>query len=257
MKFLSFMLLTTLIFQLMGCANSKNKSNDKASTVDIFTLHPSKYQVDFVAYNSDSTWKISVHFDNSVIFTDKNEHVIFRTEDFNTTVASGANIVHLNTENTNEKLQLTIDISSCNQEGKKVDLVYSDTDKNIKIKESACGFYQGDIQLFNLWTLTHLNGKKFDRSKFRKQPPFFEFNLDKNEVSGFGGCNDFSGKLRFEYQSMFIDHLMATKIYCQEESAIETPLFNMLRGERIHPTFKEGILILETTKGSCQFRKVD
>lgn len=254
MKILSILIPLILILQLSSCANTKENS-DTVQT-DPFSLHPSAYQTDFVGYAADSSWKVSVIYDKLVLLTKKDGSLSFRGTDINKTVAAGADVIRLTSEVESEMVEVVIDPSKCKDGGNIVDVIYSNAGART-FEDSGCGFFQGSVKLYDLWTLTHLNQENIDRSLFSKQPPFMEINLKDATISGFGGCNDFNGNMNFDYKTFTVDALMSTKKYCGDNSKVENELFKILRGKKIHYTFKENTVIFETTEGSATFQKID
>lgn len=254
MKISSILIPLILALQLTGCANSKEKSDTMQT--DPYSLHPSTYQTDFVGYAADSSWKVSVIYDDLILFTKKDGSLTFRGTEINKTVAAGADVIRLTAEVESEMVEIVIDPSKCKEAGNIVDVIFSKAGART-FEDSGCGNYQGDVKLYDLWTLTHLNNEKVDRSLFTKQPPFMEINLKESTISGFGGCNDFNGNLSFDYKTFTVDALMSTKKYCGDNSKIENELFKILRGKKIHYTFKENTVIFETTEGSLTFHKID
>lgn len=255
MKILSILITLILALQLVGCSNTKEKS--ETVQTDPYSLHPSAYQTDFVGYASDSSWKVSVIFDDLILLTKKDGSLSFRGTEVKKTVAVGANVVRLTAEVESEMVEVVIDPSKCREGSNIVDVIHSKAGART-LEDSGCGYYQGDVKLYDLWTLTHLNQEKVDRSLFTKQPPFLEINLKESTVSGFGGCNDFNGKMSFDYKTFTVDALMSTKKYCGDNSKIENELFKILRGKKIHYTFKENTVIFETNEGrSITFQKID
>lgn len=253
----SFLIITILAIALSSCGNSKESTESSEFEGDLFSLHPADFQADFTAYSSDSTWKISVVFDNVVMFTDKEKGIQFRSTSPDHSVAAGADIVNLKASNDNdENFELLIDVQKCRLgEHQKVNYTYSNDDE--KIENSGCGKYTGDAKLFNLWSLYELNGEELERSLFVKQPPFMEINLKKATVKGFGGCNDFNGNLSYGYNSLKMGPVVATKKYCGDNSKVEKELFEILNSDEIIYKVKDSKLILEIPGKSAVFVNMD
>lgn len=250
MKYLFFLAPLLLIIQITGCANSKEKNEDIET--DPFSLHPSAYQTDFVGYPSDSSWKVSIIYDKLILLTSKDGSISFRSTEVTEQTTTDSDKVQLSSEVEGEKVTVTIDTNPNKDGSNSFDIIHSKAGKL-----SGNGRYQGDVRLYNLWTLTHLNQEKVDRSLFTKQPPFMEINLKNGSISGFGGCNDFNGQLSFDYKTFTVDALMSTKKYCGDNSKIENELFKILRGKQIHYTFKNNIVIFESPEGNVTFQKID
>lgn len=254
MKILALLIPLILIVQLTSCANSK-KNTDSVQT-DPFKLHPSAYQTDFVGYAVDSSWKISITYDNLVLLTKKDGSLHFRGTQINKKVIDKTNHIRLTATDESEMVEVVINPTICKGGGYNTDVIYSKAGLR-SFEASGCGHQQGAIKLYDLWTLTSINQEKIDRSLFSKQPPFMVINLKDATLSGFGGCNNFNGKMNFDYNSFTIDAFMTTKKYCGDNSKIENKLFKILRSGKIHYIFKQNTVIFETSEGSVAFRKVD
>jgi heat shock protein HslJ len=255
-KYISFILLgTTLLLFMSACNNGKKKSEE--STADLFSFHPSDFQADFVAYAEDSTWKVSLIYDALLIFTNKAEKTQIRITNPKHMLAAGADALTVKGENEKNSIELFVDPTPCeDNKGYHMRISVKEGAKEI-LKGKSCGRYTGDKKLYNLWTLMELNGKKIQRSSFAKQPPFMEINLKDATVKGFGGCNDFSGNIQFGYDKTSIGPIMSTKMYCGDDSKVESELFEVLNKGFLVYTVDNKKLLLETKGVSAVFYKVD
>lgn len=250
-----FVLIGFVLTLLSSSCNSTKKVTETDFS-DSFKLHPSAYQSDFTAYDSDSTWKLSIRFGEEVVFTSKTEQLIFRATPEPEIVAQGINIVKLHAQNEHLKLSISIDVAKCNDTGFLTELTVENSQTGITKNFNGCGQYNGAPLLFDIWALSELNNESIDPSLFRKQVPYMEINLKDKTMSGFGGCNNFNAELNFSYQKMHVGPIAATKMYCAEESKIEREVFSILSSP-VRYIRKERLLILENTTGTLIFKKVD
>lgn len=257
MKVHLFTITIGLAWLISSCGNSKNANENDLPSVDIFTLHPSNYQSDFTAIAKDSTWKLSIIFNKIVVFTSKTENIVFNAQDAVPNVAAGADVISIHSENKKGILNIEIDVASCREGNKKIAINYKDKEGSTNLSLNGCGEYTGQAELFSLWTLTHIDNKEIDRSIFRREPPFFQFNVEDGKVGGSGGCNTFGASVRFEYNALFMDALIATRMYCEVESEIENKVFDRVSEVKVIYTITDEQLFLESTKGSLTFRKAD
>lgn len=249
--------LSGLVFTLISSSCNTTKKASENNMSESFTSHPSHYQTDFSASDSDSTWKLSLRFGEEIIFTSKTEKINFRAEALPEVVAQGVNIVKVGARNEAYFIEITIDVAKCNKTGVITDIQVHDFASNKKTDFNGCGEYNGSPQLFDIWVLTEVNNTSLKPEMFQKQLPYMEINLKDKTITGFGGCNDFSSDLTFSYKKMKVGPIAATKIYCAEESKIESEFFKTLSASPLIYIKKENHLILENSTGSLIFKKVD
>lgn len=250
-------LLISIAFIVFMSACNNSKKNSEESTVDLFSFHPSDFQSDFIAYGEDSTWKVSLMYDDLILFTHKEKNIQIRIENPKHMLAAGADALTIVGENEKNKIELFVDPTPCDDDnGYHMRIDVKENDSNL-FQGKSCGKYTGNKKLYNLWTLMELNGEQIDRSSFAKQPPFMEINLKDATVTGFGGCNNFNGNIKFGYDKVTLGPLVATRIYCGDDSKIESELLEVLNKGFLVYNVDENKLILETRGASAVFYKVD
>lgn len=260
MNKLKYLLLATVLISLISCGNrkeSKEKQDDSLNNSNNSEAieHPSQNTVDFYAYTDD--WKLSVQFDNKITLTSASKNINYKGEIEKTFVAQGADVVNIFSSNDNEIVKISIDIVSCKEKGKRLDIMHRLKTEKVETDLSGCGYYRGNPKLHDVWAVTHINDEELNPEKFPKDIPHFEMNLENKRFSGFAGCNQVNGMMHFEYKKMFIQPLSSTKMYCAELSDIENKILSILRNEPIFYTVKGTKLILETTEGTITLKKVD
>jgi heat shock protein HslJ len=240
---------------MSACNNSKKSSEER--TIDLFSMHPSDFQADFVAYGNDSTWKVSVMYDEMIIYTNKLTNQQIRIDNPKQVLAAGADALTIEASNDGYYIKVYVDPSPCdNDNGYHMRISVKEIGKTTE-QYTSCGKYTGDKRLYNIWTLVELNGEQIDRSAFTKQPPFMDLNLKDATVNGFGGCNEFSGQLSFGYDKITLGPLLATRMYCGEDSKVESLLFELLNKGFLVYSVDNKKLVLETRGVSAVFYKVD
>lgn len=260
MNRIKYFVFAITLFSLMSCGNSKEANDDKKESTDNtnnteMIEHPSENLVDF--YAADDDWKLSVQFGGDLVFTNEAENIKYKGKIEKKSVAQGANVVSLYSSNGSEVVRVSIDIVECGENGKRVDIMHRlEKDKN-GTDFSGCGYYRGNPKLHDIWAVKEINGEELNPEKFPKDIPHFEINLQNKQFSGFAGCNQVNGMMRFEYRKMYIEPLSSTKMYCANLSDIENKLLNILRNGPIIYNLKETILLLETKEGTITLKKVD
>jgi hypothetical protein len=248
MNKIKYFVFATVLISLVSCSNSKETKEDQVETTENsnnsnnseMIEHPSENLVDFHASSED--WKLSVQFDDMLFFTNKSKNISFKGKIEKTSVAQGADVVSIYSENDNEVVRISIDIVDCKENKKRIDIMYRlKSDKN-GTDFSGCGMYRGNPRLHDIWAVTHINDEELNPAKFPKDIPHFEMNLQNKQFSGFAGCNDVNGMMRFEYNKMFIEPLASTKMYCAELSDIENKLReNALKEYNLSDKIKKNI----------------
>ncbi|MDX1651575.1 MAG: META domain-containing protein [Brumimicrobium sp.] len=259
MNKLNIFLLSALSSLMLACGNSK-ESNPAEIIENAMTdvQHPSENLTDFIAHGPDSSWKLSVQFNDKVTFTHKDKGISFQGKIESKAVAQGADVVGIMAKSDDAVLSLSIDIVQCNGNEKRVDVMHRKTASKNGTDFSGCGYYRGDPKLHDIWAVSYINQEKLNPAKFPKDIPHFEFNLKSKQLSGFAGCNQVNGNLRFEYNKMFIEPLASTKMYCADLSEIENKILNILRKGPVVYSFKDNTtLVLASTEGSITLKKVD
>ena len=249
--------LKIILFTCIGIASCSTIKNNTHDAPENFNNHPSYYQSDFTGFGSDSTWKLSVRFENELVFTSLQDGIEIRCVIEKELVAQGANNIKIVANLNGNQIRVTIDNSVCDPNTYKVSIeVKNQSTEKINTYE-GCGKYNGAPKLFDIWALESIDGKPIDQTAFRKQIPYLEINLMESTFAGFGGCNEFSGNLNFSYNKINFGPIAATKMYCAQESETEFKLFNFYNSGAINYLVKGTNLVLETAEGSFTFKKVD
>ena len=69
--------------------------------------------------------------------------------------------------------------------------------------------------IYDMWVLDSINGKAPDSGYFALGSPYFEFNAEKNTISGFTGCNGINGKINVKNQRVTFDSLIVSSQACR------------------------------------------
>ena len=80
--------------------------------------------------------------------------------------------------------------------------LYIERDKaRINVLTKTLDFFESfapNYRLHNIWAVIEYKGKKLDKKQYNNALPRFELNTTKSRVSGFDGCNTFSGQIDVE-----------------------------------------------------------
>src|SRR5690554_720654 len=212
MKKITLMLLPFTLLSLGSCGNSKERKTKNNESVTTEVAHQDISSVDFHAESVEDSWKLSITFDGQIVFTDEKNEIQFLAKNSEKQVAQGADVVTISANNETHILLVNIDIADCLRDGKQVNIMVRKNNEKNGLDYTGCGYYRGTPQLHDIWALFMLNGVEVTADQFPKELPHFEFNLVTKQMSGFAGCNQVNGGLKFEYNKMIIEPLSSTKM---------------------------------------------
>jgi heat shock protein HslJ len=256
MKTITLVLWSFTALLLGSCGNSKEIDDKKNETVPKEVTHQDISGVDFYANAEDESWKLSITFDEEIVFTDTKNNIQFSSKNIDKQVAQGADVVNISAKSKTHVFRINIDIAECKHDGKQVNIMVRKISEKNGLDYNGCGYYRGSPQLHNIWALHQINGKEITADQFPNELPHFEFNLETKQISGFAGCNQVNGKIKFEYSKVIIEPLSSTKMYCGETSTVEEDILNILRSGPIY-SINNLQLTLESVEGSIILKKVD
>ncbi|PKR79989.1 hypothetical protein CW751_12245 [Brumimicrobium salinarum] len=181
MRLLNLGLFASILFFGISCSNSQ-KVEAKASDATMndskkSELHPIIESVDFYAKNEEQGWKLSIIYDEQIVFTDTKNEISYVSKNLVKNVAQGANVIQISSQNETHLINVNIDIVDCMKSGKKINIMLRKIDAKKGNDYSGCGFYRGTPQLHDIWALHSINGKEIKAEQFPKELPHFEFNL--------------------------------------------------------------------------------
>ncbi|WP_041779557.1 META domain-containing protein [Belliella baltica] len=103
----------------------------------------------------------------------------------------------------------------------------------------------------NNWVLSSLLGGGLDANKFASGLPFLNF-MDGGKLSGFAGCNNFSGSFQLEGTSLNLDPGAMTKKACGGENA-EGQIVNLLSQVKNFKVAKDKLTLFDGAKELMSF----
>ena len=70
--------------------------------------------------------------------------------------------------------------------------------------------------IYAVWVLDSMNNKLLDSTYFSgRGKPYFDFNLEKQSLSGFTGCSGINGKFKISGEKLIFDSLVVTRQDCK------------------------------------------
>ena len=92
MKTITLVLWSFTALLLGSCGNSKEIDDKKNETVPKEVTHQDISGVDFYANAEDESWKLSITFDEEIVFTDTKNNIQFSSKNIDKQVAQGADV---------------------------------------------------------------------------------------------------------------------------------------------------------------------
>lgn len=254
LKVLSFLMVLAVV---LACGNAKKNINmSKEELMKIHKINNDVSNADFFAVSEDSTWMLSVVFGESLVFTSTTDKVKFISTDATPQLAIGANIVQIVAENEIEKIDIHIDVQTCDDNKRLMSVSHTDK-KSMDLKSyKGCGTYQGTADLFGTWELESINNEPLETSLFPEKLPNITIQRGEPAIGGFAGCNSYGGNIEFGFGNFTTKGVMSTKMYCEKTSAVENDFLSVISETKVLYSFKDKKLILESEKGSLIFNKV-
>ncbi len=80
---------------------------------------------------------------------------------------------------------------------------------------SSIGHFNGGYRLTGRWELSKVGGKEISRQEYGRSLPFINFNRGTRELTGFGGCNNFSSTYTYDSNQIYFREIISTRRTCQ------------------------------------------
>ena len=106
----------------------------------------------------------------------------------------------------------------------------------------------GSIQ--DIWVLDSINKKAPDSNYFAHGTPYFDFNVEKNTISGHTGCNGLNGKLKVNGEKLSFDSLVLSSNEVCKDRGFEKNLLNGFKSGNTSYKILNDKLHLNVGKGS-------
>lgn len=93
------------------------------------------------------------------------------------------------------------------------------------------------------WMLTKLHTKEGVQEVAVKKP-FIKFDEEKKSAGGNGSCNSFGGSVTIKGDSLSIERLFSTKMYCEAVQKTEDSFFSLLQKANRFEIKEKSLLLL-------------
>lgn len=221
-------------------------------------IHKEKGFIGFKATGNEPFWSLKMDFSGKMVLD------VLGEEEFSVPLPKPVKpqdiqAEHYNAQTEKGQLQVTIFKQKCQDSMSGMDFDYKvsvrvKTNEEAEYREySGCGSYQGDYRLNDIWVLESVNGLAVSK-EFKA--PNIEFNLQRNQFFGFGGCNRINGNLSMAGQVLTFKDLVTTNNSCERLSE-EQQFLQLIDGKSFRFAIQPRGLRLYNTDDSLEFRKVD
>jgi heat shock protein HslJ len=184
--------------------------------------------VDFRASgNVPAAWWLEMNFNDQFYFSSTNGKEYTLTAVNPSTDSSGTQRYQLNS--TDGPLQIAVFQAPCINNRNVKSLLVEVTVNNTVY--TGCGNWIGDPGISEKWVLDYIGNQPIDAAQFPAGIPYIQINSTTQRVSGFDGCNQFSGTGTIEGDRIRFGNLAATRKFCSGNPA-EKP-FSFLSGRPI------------------------
>lgn len=207
-----------------SCQTAKNArtttSEQKKEALPDSLINKKRTGIDFIASGTiPVNWTLEMDFDKQFVFrsSDGNDFLtssvtpyksIEGIEVYSVLVTSGKMDIHIWNETCNASITGKIN--------KKVDVKVNST------TYTGCGSYLYNQAINDKWILAYIDNTILGKTDFPKGFPFMNFNLDKNRMSGFDGCNTFNTDFLVQGDRIIFGRLAVTRKTCNTRSEEKT-----------------------------------
>lgn len=91
---------------------------------------------------------------------------------------------------------------------------------------SGCGKYLFDFLLNDIWELELIDSKELASSDYKKQSPRLEFDLEKNKMIGYDGCNNINADISIQGNHITFSTFSGTGSNCSTQKLFSDFLSN-------------------------------
>ena len=113
----------------------------------------------------------------------------------------------------------------------------------------------GSIQ--DIWVLDSINKKAPDSNYFAHGTPYFDFNVDKNTISGHTGCNGLNGKLKVNGEKLTFDSLvLSSNEVCKDKGFEKKLLSGFKSGNTIYKILNDKLYLNVGAGSEFIFRRI-
>ena len=205
-----------------------------------------KAGVDFYAQGENASWTLTLDFDKEFNFK-TSTGINYTTVAAEPVLAQDYNVKRFRTVTNEGELIIQIFEDECSNGSKKsykLSVNYKTNSEKDYVDFTGCGSYIPDLRLHDIWAIIEVNGLKINPSTFKKNAPILEINSLEQTVMGSDGCNTLRGQVYNEYNTIYFNKLMGTRMACLDQQQISLKINEVLNTKGLTYTIKNNLLIL-------------
>ncbi len=255
--------LCWLLTLLVACNTTYKANQAKSSAIQKTVIPPGnligKQQagIDFFAEGSQpSSWTLELDLEKGFSFKPAGSR-LFLAPPVKPTRYSASPADVYETKTDSGSLNVVVFDASCEQNTtnknapRKVEITWNNK------RFTGCGTKIYDYLLNDIWVLEYIDNKPIDVLKYKKNLPTLEFNLAKNQLTGFNGCNNINGTFEVTGNHITFSNYAGNRLVCENNEA-EKIFATLVSGRTVDYYIKFGILTLILIDDSrLIFRKTD
>ena len=200
---------------LLGACSTIYKADPKKTAATRIAITPpdsliqlQQRGIDFFAMgNAPVYWTLELDLEKGFLFERADGRKLFTSPVPGTSI-TGTNAIVYEAKTDAGIMMLSIFDEPCNgkEKGKKTEITLNNK------RYTGCGNYLYDYTLNDIWILETIGNKNPDAPV--KELPWMEFNLEKNKMFGYDGCNKINTDIKVEGNRINFSPFSKTKMAC-------------------------------------------
>ena len=209
--------------------------------------------IDFRGGGNEPFWSLTIDFDDSMTLNVMDgDSIVAPVPEMKQDTASKARVLKTEAESGSVRVQLSPTACMDSMSGKvsshRVVVEYGDK------KYRGCGNYiSKEYKLHDFWSLHSLNGEAISSQNALRKKPALQFDLQNQKVAGNTSCNQLSGQLAVNGDSLSFSKMVTTKMACQQ--SIESEFMEALQKVSRYKIQNEELLLLNNNDTLMVFRR--
>ena len=200
-------------------SNNIKKSQQQLIYKDSTTATQLRSGIDFIAYGDKPvSWKLEMDYEKDFTLYVSNQKIIKGKPVIPTKIADVAGETYF-TKNNNQRFNISIFKEKC-EVGLSKEIfskkVYVET---IDTTYEGCGNYIIDYRLNDTWLLDYIDNEEQFALNYHNKIPTLTFNLIKNKMKGFNGCNNIESNIEIKGNRIQFSTFFSNLITCENDNA--------------------------------------
>lgn len=227
----------------------KESNSNLVNDFNTFALAQHQKGVDFYAMGEDASWTLALDFDNEFHFT-TSTGISYTAAAVEPAIAADFPVKRYRTVTDKGELIVEISFTECtngfygSKQTYKVSVNYKTTSAKNDIDFKGCGTYIPDFRLHNIWAIIEVDGLKINPSTYKNNAPILEINSLKQTVLGADGCNTLRGIVYNQYNQLYFNKIMGTRMACDDAQQISSKINDVFNTKGLTYALINNLLII-------------